>query len=323
MERKTGVNVDKMEAGNDVVPQSVGICIPACNAGSAWPETLKKIRSAAAGRRLLIIDSSSDDDTGSLAYESGCELSTIRRRDFNHGATRNLGLKALDECDIVVFMTQDSLPVDEKAIEELVKAFDDPSTGAAYGRQLPHADATPIAAHARFFNYPESSHRVHPESIRRMGIKAAFLSNSFAAYRRQALLEAGGFLDNAILGEDMVAGARLLAAGWTLAYCPQAQVFHSHNHTVLQEFRRYFDIGVLHGRESWMLTMTGRAEGEGQRFVASELRYLRYNAPGLIPAALLRNIMKYLGYRLGKAEQKLPQWLKKRLSMQPDYWHTP
>ncbi|BBI49658.1 hypothetical protein HORIV_20790 [Vreelandella olivaria] len=63
----------------------------------------------------------------------------------------------------------------------------------AFGRQLPHPDASPIAAHARYFNYPDESRVVATADIPRLGIKTAFLSNSFAAYRREALSARAGF----------------------------------------------------------------------------------------------------------------------------------
>ena len=87
-----------------------------------------------------------------------------------------------------------------------------------------------------------------------------------------------------------------------------------------QEFQRYFDIGVFHARESWLLESFGKPEGEGGRFVRSELRYLGRHAPWLIPSALLRTILKYSGYRLGRMEQRLPLWLKRRCSMHKGFW---
>lgn len=298
----------------------VAICVPTLNAGALWHEWLTRARPALANVPVLVIDSSSDDDTAALARQAGCRVEVIARADFDHGGTRDWALHQLAQCEVVIFLTQDALLASPEAIDHLLAAFDDPNVGAAYGRQLPHHDASPIAAHARLFNYPARDHRVTPADMTRWGIKAAFLSNSFAAYRRQALLDAGGFPHGAILSEDMVAGARLLQAGWHLAYCAQACVQHSHNYSWGQEFRRYFDIGVLHARERWILEMTGNAEREGQRFVVSELRYLARHAPWAIPGAFIRNALKYLGYRLGRHERSLPLRLKRRLSMNRGYW---
>jgi rhamnosyltransferase len=270
--------------------------------------------------RVLVVDSSSDDGTAEAAQQAGLEVMVIKRCEFDHGGTRQRALAHLSDCDIVIFLTQDALLADPTALSQLVAAFDDPNVGAAFGRQLPHLDATPISKHARYFNYPATPRVVDGADIPRLGIKTAFLSNSFAAYRRDALLDVDGFPEGTILSEDMIAGARLLKAGWKIAYCAKARVFHSHNYSVREEFQRYFDIGVLHHREAWLLAWLGRAEGEGRRFVRSEMRYLLREAPWQLPEAALRTVLKYAGYRLGKAENKLPLSLKRRLSMHRHYW---
>ena len=301
-------------------PLSVGLCVPTLNAGSLWTEWLARTVPAAADFRVLVVDSSSDDATAEKAREAGCEVQVIERSEFDHGGTRQQALNYLTDCDIVIFLTQDALIADQHSLTRLVAAFDDPSVGAAFGRQLPHPDATPVAAHARYFNYPAEERVVDKADIPHLGIKTAFLSNSFAAYRREALLDVHGFPEGTILSEDMIAGARLLKADWKLAYCPQACVYHSHNYSLVEEFRRYFDIGVLHHREAWLLTWLGSAEGEGGRFVRSEISYLLRRAPWRLPEAALRTVLKYAGYRLGKWEACLPLGLKYRFSMHKRYW---
>ena len=86
------------------------------------------------------------------------------------------------------------------------------------------------------------------------------------------------------------------------AYVPEARVYHSHSFTIAQEFRRYFDTGVYHHRESWLRDQFGTPSGEGKRFVISELKYLFPRYMNLIPLALLRTISKASGYQLGLRE---------------------
>ncbi|GAA3896995.1 O antigen biosynthesis rhamnosyltransferase RfbN [Halomonas cibimaris] len=296
------------------------MCVPTLNAGSGWTEWLERIAPLLSDVTLYVVDSSSTDATATLARRAGARVRVIDRIDFSHGKTRDEMLHLMKE-DIVVFLTQDALLAETDAIERLVAAFSDSAVGAAFGRQLPHKGASPIAAHARGFNYPAHSYSVSTTDIPRLGIKTAFLSNSFAAYRRQALIEAGGFPHGTILSEDMIAGARLLQHGWHLAYCAEACVYHSHNYSLAQEAKRYFDIGVLHAREAWLLERLGKPEGEGARFVRSEIRYLWRYAPWRLPEAWLRTLLKYTGYRLGRAERRLPVWLKRQLSMHRGYWH--
>lgn len=297
------------------------VCVPTLNAGPQWQHWLEvTLAGLEPTMRLVVIDSSSDDDTATLARNAGAEVISIDRQTFNHGGTRNRLLHELGNCDVVIFMTQDAFISDPAALTTLGQSFDAADVGAAFGRQLAHRDATPIAAHARLFNYPANSRVVSQADIPSLGIKTAFLSNSFAAYRRQALIDAGGFPNHVILSEDMMAGARLLKRGWKLAYNAQACVYHSHNYSVREEFKRYFDIGAFHAQEAWLIEWLGSAEGEGLRFIRSEASYLLKHAPFALPSALLRAFAKYAGYRLGRCEKQLPIHIKKRLSMHAQFW---
>ena len=65
--------------------------------------------------------------------------------------------------------------------------------GAAYGRQIPDEGARPVAKVKRLFNYPDESITKNAADRARFGLRTPFLSNAFAAYRRSALEEIGGF----------------------------------------------------------------------------------------------------------------------------------
>ncbi|HLP97416.1 MAG TPA: glycosyltransferase [Sideroxyarcus sp.] len=298
----------------------VALCVPTLNAGESWLHWLAAWSAQLTRPHTLAIDSGSADATAVLAAEAGLTVHGIPRAAFNHGGTRQLAVGMLEQAEFVVFLTQDAILATPDAITRLLAAFDDPAVGAVCGRQLPHKDAGPIGAHARHFNYPEASAVRSAADIAALGIKTAYLSNSFAAYRRSALLAVGGFPQDVIFGEDMCVAARMLLSGWKVAYRADAAVHHSHDYSMLQEFRRYFDIGVMHVREPWLLEKFGKPEGEGGRFVRSETAWLWKHAPHLIPSAWLRTLLKLAGYRLGKAEARLPLWLKRRLGMLRGYW---
>lgn len=297
------------------------LCIPTLNPGDLAPVFLQALREQTLQpNHVIVVDSGSTDGTPAFFAAHGAEVFSIPQREFNHGATRQHCVDAFPQADIIVFLTQDAILNEKGALEHLLACFADTNTCAAYGRQLPRPDAGPIEAHARLFNYPATSSLRSLADASRLGIKAAFLSNSFAAYRRSALAAVGGFPDHVILGEDTWVAARILLAGGRIAYSAEATVTHSHNLSPLQEFRRYFDIGVLHGREPWIIREFGKPSGEGLRFIRSELRFLAKMAPFLIPSALLRTMLKFLGYKLGTSERMLPVRLKRRLSLHAGYW---
>ena len=298
-----------------------GLIVPTLNAGSLWESWLKAFEQQTRKPDcLLVIDSSSSDGTIALARAQGFEVQVIPKSEFNHGGTRQFGVNVLSAVDIIVFLTQDALLASPDAIEKLLAAFEDERVGAAYGRQLPHRSAGPIAAHARLFNYPAESQLRSLEDRTRFGIKTVFISNSFAAYRRSALMQVGGFPIDTIMNEDTYIAGKMLVSGWKIAYCADAQVFHSHDYSFQDEFKRYFDIGVFHARTAWLQQTFGGASGEGLRFVISETRYLMKHTPWLMPSAVLRTGLKWLGFKLGTLHRGLPRAIREYFSMHKTYW---
>lgn len=302
-------------------PGRIGLVIPTLNAGPCLDRLLPALqRQTLVPARFLVIDSSSRDETAARFRAAGAEVRIIAPEDFDHGATRQMAVDMMTDADFIIFLTQDAIPAHPNAFANLVAPFRDSEVGAAYGRQLPSPEAGPIGAHARLFNYPDRSHVRTMADARRIGIKTVFCSNSFAAYRRAALLAAGGFPKGTIFGEDMLAAAALLKQGWRICYAAEARVYHSHDYSLAEEFRRYFDIGVLHGTHSELLRPFNRMGGEGLRFLGSELNYLRTHALPVIPLALLHTLSKCGGYQLGRVAKFLPAAFNLRVSMNRQYW---
>ncbi len=299
---------------------NVAVVIPTLNAGQRWSASLTALAAQSLTCRKLVIDSSSTDSTVREAETAGFEVRTIPRAEFNHGGTRQFAVDYLADSEIIVFLTQDAILADRQSLAALVGAFEDSRVAVAYGRQLPHGNASAIEAHARLFNYGEVSRKMHLGLVQALGPKVFFCSNSFAAYRRSILMELGGFRRDLILGEDAEFAARAVLAGYTNAYCADACVYHSHNYNALQILWRYFDTGVFHARNGWLHEKFGNHKAEGMQFVSSELRYLMKRAPLQIPEALLQATAKVVGYQLGRLERLLPGGIKTRLSMSPGYW---
>lgn len=297
------------------------IAIPTYNGGDVWHSVVENIEKYAPnGLFVQVIDSSSKDDTASFAKNAGFDVLTIDGNEFNHGGSRNKVVENfIHQYDVVIFLTQDAIP-QAGFIEGIVEAFKDDKVACAYGRQLPHLDANPLAIHTRYFSYPEKGYVCGSENIPEMGLKTVFMSNSFSAYRLSVFNQLGGFPSNTILCEDMYYTAKAVQAGYKVAYVPNAIVRHSHNYSAIDEFKRYFDIGVFHTDEPWIRRCFGGAGGEGKKFIFSELKFLLNNSPLWIPVSFLNNFMKILGYKLGQRYKKLPKKLIKKFSMHKRYW---
>ena len=299
--------------------KKVSVIIPTLNA----QDTIEKLLEYLSKQHvdILVIDSSSTDRTLEIVQEYEVEYMQIAQNEFDHGTTRTLGAKHSSDAEFLIFLTQDALPYDDNAIKNILFPFNDDKVGAVCGRQIPHLNEGIFGRHLREYNYPQESHVRSYEDREHYGIKTPFLSNSFAAYRRSALEEVGFFKENLIFGEDMYMAAKMLQKGYCVAYEASAVVYHSHTYSYMQELRRYFDMGVFHRQEACLLEDFGKAEGEGKKFVLSQIKFLLNNGKFyLIPSMGLRTFFKLLGYKLGKNYQKLPKLLILSLTMNAKWW---
>ena len=275
------------------------------NAGSTIADQLTKIKQQTHQPNTILLINSSSDNTSEIAKPFNPKIHTIPRNEFNHGNTRQIGIEVVD-ADIYIYMTQDAIPTDKYALENILKSFANSKVGCAYGRQLPHKNATTLAAHARLFNYPNKSIIKKYQDKNILGIKTCFNSDSFSAYRKEALLSVGGFPRNTFMGEDVIIAAKMLLKNWHVAYQADATVYHSHNHSLLQTFRRYFDIGVFHTENSWIIKEFSSPNYEGWKYIKSELKYCikQHDYIALIKS-IFQTATKLIGYKAGKICKKL------------------
>ena len=298
------------------------LIIPTRNAGPYLDRLLPALaEQTLAVDEFLVVDSHSQDNSVARLRAAGAHVEVIDPRSFNHGGTRRWACQQVN-AEVLIFLTQDAIPARPDALERIKAAlFSEADIAVAYGRQLPHPGASLLSSQARQFNYPGTGRTKRLQDATELGIKTCFSSDSFAAYRRDALLSIGGFPEDVIGSEDAYVAAKLLLAGHAVRYAADAEVYHSHDYRLLEEFRRYFDIGVFYGREPWIKQAFGTAGGEGKRYVLAELSALHHAQAWLeIPPALLRSALKLLGYQLGQREQHLPQKLKRQISMFANYW---
>ncbi|MCG8511998.1 MAG: glycosyltransferase, partial [Rhodospirillales bacterium] len=253
-----------------------------------------------------------------LAEAAACQVINIDRHNFRHGRTRNKAA-AQAHGDILLFMTQDALPVDECFIANLVAPLESGDAQATYARQIADESAAPSERILRAFNYPPQSQRRTHEDLPRLGIATFFMSNAASAIRRSVFDQLDGFDDTMICNEDMHFCARLLREGHAIAYQADARVYHTHDYTLAQQFRRYFDIGVFR-RDAAELLAEANANESGLRYVRALFGELVRTRPIALPHATLETGLKWLGYQLGQRYNALPRSLCRRCSGYPNHW---
>jgi len=172
---------------------------------------------------------------------------SISAAAFNHGATRNAGIEQ-STGDLVVLTVQDAVPSDTRWLAALTQPFDDdPKVAGTFARQVPAMNASPLAR----WNL---EHWVAARSAPR--IVGPVDAASFAGLAPNARLDICAF-DNVSscvrriawerhpfkrvpIAEDLEWARDVLLDGWKIAYAPEACVRHSHDRSVLYEWRRTY-----------------------------------------------------------------------------------
>lgn len=295
----------------------ISVIIPTLNGASRIPILVDSLlRQTARDVEIIVIDSESEDGTARVAAAHGCAVHTIARRRFDHGGARNLGVQKASG-DILVFLTQDAIPESPDFLARLTEPIDGKLTAAAYARQIPADGATPMEAFAKLYNYPAESSLRHISRVERRSLRTFFFSNAASAFSRTCFEKLGGFPAPVATNEDMLLCARMLDAGYQIAYVAEAKVIHSHQFSLGELFRRYLRIGAVL-TEHRDTIRSDRNSGEGVEFVKRQIGYLRHlGRYELVPSAITEAAVKALGYYCGHALQRTRSLTRHHMKLAP------
>jgi glycosyltransferase involved in cell wall biosynthesis len=181
---------------------------------------------------IVLVDSGSTDGTRAVAEARGARIVTIEARHFTFGRALNLGLAAA-RAPLCAIVSAHCLPANDQWLSRLLDPFRDPVVAGAYGKQLPVAAALAYEQRKLIKAFPPEPRRQRSHY---------FFHNANSAVRRQ-VWERTPF-DERLPGlEDRDWAKRVLTQGYEIAYEPMAMVYHHHDETLGQIYRRYLREG--------------------------------------------------------------------------------
>ena len=248
---------------------------------------------------ILVIDSSSDDNTVSILNRLDVNYIIIDKKDFNHANTRNIALDY--KADFYMFMTQDAIPYDEYLVKNLISSFQNDIV-VSYARQIPKKDADFIESYARGKNYPKDSSIKSKNDLKTFGIKTFFSSDSCAIYEANYFKEVKGFTFNLNTNEDMEFAARAILNDKKIYYNADARVYHSHNFTFLEIWKRYKTIGIFFKNNNWILDEVNKnikITNSGITQAIDEIKYLYKIDKRVILKSVAISFIKFLAFKIG------------------------
>lgn len=288
--------------------RKIALVIPTCNAGFQFEKVAQLISEQSNSLDSLnIIDSASTDETLKIAKKYNFNISEIKKKDFSHSGTRTRIANELYQqgYKYMVLMTQDVF-LQENALKNIINfILKSDKLGVVRGKQeVDLSKGNLMEYFTREKNYPNHSFIYTNKDKERKGIDVIYTSDAFAIYNLHALNKVGYFGETTEVSEDMFAAHKLVEAGYEIGYCSNAKVYHTHNYTLKQEFNRYVPIGRFYkDNDSW-LRKYGKTESKGVKLVVKEVQFLiEKKASILIPYSILKNVLKYAGFQIGKRKR--------------------
>jgi rhamnosyltransferase len=300
----------------------ISVVIPVKNGGADLVRCLESIDGQVVDEdvEIVVIDSGSSDGSPARARGLGASVHEIPPSEFGHGRTRNLGA-SLAAGDLLVFTSQDAYATSSSWLSSLARPLASERVAGVYGRQLPHADATPPERFFLDFVYGPVARVQRLEDDAEPTFGQTLFSNVNSAMRRDVWRD-HPFVDDLVMSEDQEWSRRMLRAGYEIVYEPSAAVHHSHHYSVSGAFRRFFDSGVSAERSyAAGANGSGALRRAGARYARSEVAWLWQTGQWRwIPYTVLYELAKYTGLQLGRRHRRLPLEVKRRLSALPSYW---
>ena len=197
----------------------VSVVIPVYNGSATIGDTLRSLQaqSGAPAFEVIVVDNGSTDATREVV--SRFDVTLLDEVTRGPAAARNRGLRDA-RADIVAHCDADTV-LTRRWLSELVEPLRDPGVAVVAGQTLAYRPATGAERYAAASGIWDAARAVVREPF-------PFAPSLNMAVRRADALEAGGWDESLMTGEDVEFSHRLLllAPGRRIAYAPGALLFH-------------------------------------------------------------------------------------------------
>ena len=227
---------------------TVSVVIPTFNEEKTIRSALEALsRQTVLPVEVIVVDNGSADGTKGVVekfIQTTPSPKTLLLAETKRGpsAARNRGIRGANG-DIVAFLDADSIPKGEW-VERLARVLQPPLSGVGG----PCLGFLPGHFMERYFTAVQKVHYSVRELSQEEDLRMGFLLGGNSAFRKEALLEAGGFDETLQISEDMELCQRLLAVGKRLYFDTTLAVDHASNRSTWSRLKRNYLAGMVQAK---------------------------------------------------------------------------
>ena len=214
---------------------SVSVVVPVYNAEDTIEEcvsSLLKLDYPEDRIELVFVNNASTDQTLEILRRYSQKIKLLYEGKKGAAAARNKGV--LNSSAEIIAFTDSDCQVDKNWLKNIVSPLQDVGIGAVGGRILSKRPYNKIE------KFGEEIHD-HDKAINEF--KPPYVITMNWASRRSVLMDLGLFDEAFIRGQDVDLSRKIIKAGYTFFYQPEAVIYHSNERT----FSGLFSEGYLHG----------------------------------------------------------------------------
>jgi cellulose synthase/poly-beta-1,6-N-acetylglucosamine synthase-like glycosyltransferase len=269
------------------VDRSVSIIVPTFNGALRIGKCLDALVEQCAGRHaeILVINDGSTDGTAEVvkAY-CGPQLVHRRRQDERPVSPRRVKVRLINQPNagpaaarnrgvkeawnkIIVFIDDDCVPA-AGWLDAMIAPFDDPKVVGAKGSYKTRQ--TKLAARFVQMEYEERYRRMARfEDI-------DFIDTYSAAFRRDRLLEVGGFDTSfpVACAEDVDLSYRMAARGWKMKFARGGIVYHTHPDTIRAYLKKKYKFAFWRVLAVWKNPRKGLRDSHTPQLMKLQLLFV-------------------------------------------------
>lgn len=195
-------------------------------------ETLAGLSRQEADVELIAFDNASEDGTLREIRKHTDRIVNVPRGEYVPGRVLNEAMRR-SEGEVVVFLNSDCTPTDSRWLDRLLDGIREESVAAVFGRQIPRPDCHVLHAKDVEDTYGDGT---------RQGLWRHCFSMASSAIRR-SVWEEMPFDEEIRYSEDIDWTWRARQSGHEIRYVASSVVYHSHNYSLGQLYRRHHGEG--------------------------------------------------------------------------------